>query len=251
MIPKVITAEPAPGAPPRCARCGCSGRNPRDFVQVVHRRMPWEIARDPGPRYATHRATVFCVACEKLLEQEEIRGSAPARESTIPLWEPAQDVDGLCQCGKLAWHHKPGLHGFVQDPDKLGDVAPEPRPVPNWRTPIADLVIEDLRAKKAVGVEKYGTPLQAFNGRRALVDAYQETLDLSQYLKQEIEEREEIRAKVIGYVTARAENFRAEEAKARESRAELKADELAHYATALEDLARLIDNGAIDALRGR
>lgn len=47
-------------------------------------------------------------------------------------------------------------------------------------------VVQDLEARKKMGLEKYGTVLQAFNGRDAIMDAYQETLDLTAYLKQAI-----------------------------------------------------------------
>lgn len=47
----------------------------------------------------------------------------------------------------------------------------------------------DMAARKRVGIERYGMPLQAFNGRDALIDAYQEALDLCCYLRQAIEER--------------------------------------------------------------
>jgi hypothetical protein len=46
------------------------------------------------------------------------------------------------------------------------------------------LVIADVEARKAIGLAKYGTLLQPFNGRNALVDAYQEAGDLVQYLRQ-------------------------------------------------------------------
>jgi hypothetical protein len=42
-----------------------------------------------------------------------------------------------------------------------------------------------------MGIAKYGTPLQTFNGRDPLIDAYQEALDLAVYLKQAIMERKE------------------------------------------------------------
>ncbi len=54
---------------------------------------------------------------------------------------------------------------------------------------IADLVCVDIRYRKEQGIKKYGTPLQAGNGRDALQDAYEEALDLCQYLKQAIIER--------------------------------------------------------------
>lgn len=53
-----------------------------------------------------------------------------------------------------------------------------------------ELVIHDMRERRAVGIARYGTPLQAGNGRDALVDAYQEALDLAVYLRQAIAERE-------------------------------------------------------------
>jgi len=68
-------------------------------------------------------------------------------------------------------------------------VAPQPPPVQNDGTPVWDLVITDMRARKEFGGRKYGTYLQAFNGRDALMDAYQEALDLCVYLRQAIEER--------------------------------------------------------------
>lgn len=71
-------------------------------------------------------------------------------------------------------------------------VAPgdQPPPVPNDSPAIQSLVIEDVEARLRVGVERYGTPLQAFNGRDALWDSYQEALDLVVYLRQMIAERD-------------------------------------------------------------
>ena len=50
------------------------------------------------------------------------------------------------------------------------------------------LVIDDMKQRRETGIQRYGTPLQPFNGRNALVDAYQEVLDLAVYLRQKIEE---------------------------------------------------------------
>jgi hypothetical protein len=68
-------------------------------------------------------------------------------------------------------------------------IVDQPPPTPNDRRPIQALVRADLEERERVGVERYGTPLQAHNGRDALVDAYQEALDLACYLRQAIEER--------------------------------------------------------------
>lgn len=51
------------------------------------------------------------------------------------------------------------------------------------------LVIEDMKARREHGIREYGRPVQPHNGRDALVDAYQECLDMCVYLRQAIEER--------------------------------------------------------------
>jgi hypothetical protein len=52
------------------------------------------------------------------------------------------------------------------------------------------MVMLDIEARKKVGIERYGTVLQPFNGRSALMDAYQEALDLAIYLRQLLYEEE-------------------------------------------------------------
>ena len=52
------------------------------------------------------------------------------------------------------------------------------------------MVIADITARREVGIQRYGTALQAGNGRDALRDAYEEALDLASYLRQAIEERD-------------------------------------------------------------
>lgn len=69
------------------------------------------------------------------------------------------------------------------------EIVDQPPPVPNDRPSILALVRADLEERERVGIQRYGTPLQAHNGRDALVDAYQEALDLAAYLRQAIEER--------------------------------------------------------------
>jgi hypothetical protein len=66
----------------------------------------------------------------------------------------------------------------------------QPTPVKNDRPCIQDMVIADMEARKAVGLKRYGTLLQPFNGRDALRDLYEELLDAAQYVRQEIEERD-------------------------------------------------------------
>lgn len=63
-------------------------------------------------------------------------------------------------------------------------------PTPNGRPAVWPLVVADMQARDAEGRRKYGVPLQPFNGRDSLVDAYQEALDLVVYLRQAIVERD-------------------------------------------------------------
>ncbi len=79
----------------------------------------------------------------------------------------------------------------------------QPAPVPNgsapvWEMVIADIapdmdaklkeaLVADMRARDALGRQRYGTPLQSNNGRDALRDAYEEALDCTVYLKAAIE----------------------------------------------------------------
>ncbi len=64
----------------------------------------------------------------------------------------------------------------------------KPRPS---RTPAMwDLVLTDICLRDEAGRKRYGRRLQANNGRDALVDAYQEALDLCVYLRQAIYERD-------------------------------------------------------------
>lgn len=66
----------------------------------------------------------------------------------------------------------------------------QPMPKRNDTTPIVDLVQRDLEERRRKGIETYGMPLRAWNGRDALQDAYEEALDLCCYLRQAIEERD-------------------------------------------------------------
>lgn len=69
-------------------------------------------------------------------------------------------------------------------------IVDQPPPTRNDGPVVWDLVMADMRERDAVGRARYGTPLQPHNGRDALVDAYQECLDLCVYLRQVIYERD-------------------------------------------------------------
>lgn len=71
----------------------------------------------------------------------------------------------------------------------LDSVATMKQPAPTGDgADVTDLVIGDLRGRREAGTAKYGTPLRTGNGRDALVDAYQESCDLTLYLRQQLAE---------------------------------------------------------------
>lgn len=76
---------------------------------------------------------------------------------------------------------------FVEDETRAA-AKQEPDPKPG-RKDVLPEVLADLQARSDFGIRKYGTPLQSHNGRDALMDSYQEALDLVMYLKQAIMER--------------------------------------------------------------
>jgi len=83
-------------------------------------------------------------------------------------------------------------HGSEQINTGKGSPAGVVQPMPEGSGPdIIELVKNDLELRAVIGKRKYGERLKPHNGRDALVDAYQESLDLSMYLRQAIVEREE------------------------------------------------------------
>lgn len=69
------------------------------------------------------------------------------------------------------------------------DSSAQPAPTKGTRR-VIDAVFADLQERREAGIKKYGGELEAHNGRNALVDAYQEILDLAMYVKQELIERD-------------------------------------------------------------
>lgn len=63
--------------------------------------------------------------------------------------------------------------------------------------PSRHLVITDARERDEFGAKKYGTRLQANNGRNALRDAYQELLDAAVYFKQDLVEKSDSRIRAV------------------------------------------------------
>lgn len=66
----------------------------------------------------------------------------------------------------------------------------QPNPLKNNNPEVYKLVTNDLEERYRIGLERYGVALQPFNGRDALIDAYEEAIDLVFYLRQAIYERD-------------------------------------------------------------
>jgi len=79
--------------------------------------------------------------------------------------------------------------------------APEPPPRPNAGPAVWDAVLVDIAERDRIGTAKYGTRLCVGDGRDALVDAYQEALDLVVYLKKAILERDKAKAELLEVTT--------------------------------------------------
>jgi hypothetical protein len=75
--------------------------------------------------------------------------------------------------------------------------VPEPAPIANENPSVHDLVIQDIEDRKQFGLKKYGTPLQAGNGRRGLIDLYQELIDACCYCRLLIEEIQSIDSNIL------------------------------------------------------
>jgi len=71
-------------------------------------------------------------------------------------------------------------------------IEDQPPPEPSEHPNVWGLVMADMIERDRIGRSRYGTPLRPFNGRKALVDLYQELLDAVAYIRQEIYERERL-----------------------------------------------------------
>lgn len=82
------------------------------------------------------------------------------------------------------------LDGTIHRKPDRADREDESQPLPtkNDAPDIQSMVIADIEARRQVGIKRYGTALQPNNGRNALLDAYEEAIDLAMYLKQRLVE---------------------------------------------------------------
>lgn len=131
-------------------------------------------------------------------------GNKPAADQTqVASWTPSGEVEvwngqgdpgpyACLICGSVG--SGLGMPGHIQEehPDGLPDEHEQALPVVNERPSIQGLLIADIEERTKIGIQRYGTPLQAFNGRNSVRDAYEEAVDLATYLRQVKEEKAEL-----------------------------------------------------------
>lgn len=136
-----------------------------------------------------------------------IRGSRPrtiwagepveVNPEPAPLFVPNCSVCGVPDHSARWKHDGLVLKEVTTEPTKQRE-GDQPLPVVNDSTFIQDLVIEDIEARKKTGIERYGTPLQAHNGRNVDLDLYEELVDATTYLRQKLVERQDLNDAVVG-----------------------------------------------------
>lgn len=155
--------EPAPAPPAPAARPGRPGRTFTDEqrADITRRYKVGESVYSIATSYGVQAPSV-----RRILEHAgiEIRTRAQA----------------------AALRHHPELAETLEQ--REGD---QPLPVINDHTDIQSMVIADIEARRQVGISRYGTALQPFNGRDALQDLYEELIDAAMYIKQVMVERAE------------------------------------------------------------
>lgn len=139
--------------------------------------------------------TFVCLVCEKtfgnlrgLRQHERVMNhgyfSSEAKEREIETLEKSHKCN---LCGELFYQEynlKSHIYEIHPDPKF------QPQPIANQESQIIlHKVLVDLINRSEHGQKTYGTFLQSHNGRNALLDAYEEALDLCMYLRQALDEQ--------------------------------------------------------------
>lgn len=83
----------------------------------------------------------------------------------------------------------------------IPQIHDQPPPIHNDQEPVYKYVLEDIEERVRIGRERYGVALQPYNGRDALVDGYQEIVDLVFYIRQEIRERQIVSERIQHFLS--------------------------------------------------
>lgn len=210
--------------------CGNSVEMARKLVDYVFDRPPGDVAQEIGGVSVT--LLVLCAAAGMSADVEERREIVRVVSKSASHFSDRNAAKNTV--GFKVTHVGLTAHGL-----ELGTSRPAPTPwpgsnpnkivdqpppvarldlVPAWLAVISDMeqrfgdtvdkemlyrsqeVISDMRERDRIGRERYGTPLTANNGRDQVVDAYQEQLDTSVYMRAAIMEGIPISQIVYGHV---------------------------------------------------
>jgi hypothetical protein len=149
-----------------------------------------------------------------LMEHEEEGISGPTPLTTIDTNAPGQGrtkvvrrrPDTIWAGEPVAVNPPPSPSQGQTEPTKQRE-GDQPLPVDNGGEFVQQLVIDDIKARIAVGIERYGTPLKTFNGRNVDQDLYEELIDASTYLRQRLVERVEMAEAVVGLTRLLEETY--------------------------------------------
>ena len=110
------------------------------------------------------------------------RCGATLNAETIPiLCQGCQRYPMMCQC-------KGGPAEKAEAYESITQEQPQPH---GEGLPAGERLIELIRERTKLGIEKYGESLTTHNGRDSMLDALQESIDLNQYLMQKLMESED------------------------------------------------------------
>jgi hypothetical protein len=119
-------------------------------------------------------------------EQRVFRKPDAGRVIWAKRWE---ELAGCELCSKPP--QKNNTAGWMYDELDSAASTPEPPPKHNDHRPVYESLVEAIHERARFGLEKHGTHLKPHNGRNAMTDALQESLDMNFYLMQKVVELEE------------------------------------------------------------
>lgn len=133
------------------------------------------------------------------MTQEALAGKLGITQTAVSYWEAGKRDIGVADLERIAVALGIRAASLLPLPHQSHEASrpslrqregDQPLPVRNGSRDIQSMVIDDIRGRRELGIRRYGTALQAGNGRDALQDAYEEGLDLVCYLKQLMVERD-------------------------------------------------------------
>lgn len=133
------------------------------------------------------------------MTQEALAGKLGITQTAVSYWEAGKRDIGVADLERIAAALGIRAASLLPLPHQSHEASrPSLRqragdqrlPVRNDSRDIQSMVIDDIRARREVGISRYGTALQPHNGRDAFRDLYEELLDAVMYVRQVMAERE-------------------------------------------------------------